>query len=230
MKRNNQTDLQKTVNRLSLSDQATQLIKEKILSLKYLPGQRLVVDDLAEEINVSRTPVREGLKALVVQGLIQNEGKGYTVFKPTAREIINLFHIRRSLEALAAKQAASRMTEIEIKDLKNLYDDSVIIKSGENLFRLVEIDIQFHDMLISGAKNERLAQILNSIQEQCWLIREWGYGDNEVTVEETTKIEHQKIIDLVAGRDAEGAAEAMETHLINGEKRTLELPNIKKLL
>ncbi len=220
---------QKVVVRKSLSDQATILIKENVFSMKYLPGQRLVVDKLAEELQVSRTPVRDGLSSLVEQGLVEYNGTGYTVFKPTAGGVSDLFEIRAVLESLSVKQAVKKMATEEIQALRQVFHDSEALIADHSLSELIDLDIFFHDTIMIGSQNARLQKLLQTVREQCWLIRRWGFGKKEVIIEQAAIDEHIGILDAMLVHDGKTAAALMHDHLINSELRLLKLPNIQRL-
>ena len=161
--------------RQSLSEQAADAIKSRILSLDFPPGMRLVVDSLAEELGVSRTPVREGLKALVSQGIVTYNGNSYAVTAYSRQDVENLFAIRRALEALAAFQAAQRMPAKALDDLRSLCEEGKQHIDAEDTELLITLDLRFHELIADGSGNERLVRLLDNLREQSWLIRRWGF-------------------------------------------------------
>jgi len=209
--------------RQSLSEQAASAIKSRILSLDLPPGTRLVIDVLADELGVSRTPVREGLRELVAQGLVTYDGNSYVVTSYARQDVENLFAIRRALEVLAVSQAAQRMSDETLQELRALCDEGEQrIAAGDTEF-LITMDMQFHYKVSQGSQNSRLQSLLDSLREQCWLIRRWGFLRTLVQfVEQITLEEHAAILDRLSARDPEGAARLMDEHLRKGEQRTLE--------
>jgi DNA-binding GntR family transcriptional regulator len=206
--------------RSSLSDQAADLIKERIFNQEFAPGERLVVEKLADEIQVSRTPIREGLRVLVQEGLVNYDGKSYTIFNPTMEDVKEIFAIRQALESLAARCAATNMPPEEIEHLREIIRE---YESGNSKHSLVEIDIKFHDALIHGAANSRLERIVANMREQLKLIRNWvAEGIEEGTQESETIQEHQQVLDGISRRDGLTASEAMMRHLDNGQRRTIK--------
>jgi DNA-binding GntR family transcriptional regulator len=205
--------------RSSLSDQAADLIKARIFNQEFAPGERLVVEKLADEIQVSRTPIREGLRVLVQEGLVNYDGKSYTIFNPTIGDVQEIFIIRQALESLAARCAAANMPPEEIEQLREIIRE---YESGNSKHSLVEIDIKFHDAVIHGAANSRLERIVANMREQLKLIRNWvAEGIEEGTQESETIQEHQQVLDGISRRDGRAAAEAMTRHLDNGQRRTI---------
>lgn len=209
--------------RQSLSEQAADAIKARILSLDLAPGTRLVVDALAEELGVSRTPVREGMKQLVAQGIVTYDGNTYAVTTYARQDVEDIFAIRRALEALAAYQAAQRMPARTVADLRALCEAGrQRIADGDTEF-LVSMDVRFHEMIAEASGNGRLVRLLGGLREQAWLIRRWGFLPKLVEYVETVTVEeHLAIIDRLEAGDSEASARLMEEHLLRGEHRTLE--------
>lgn len=209
--------------RRSLSEQAAEAIKERILSLDFPPGTRLVVDALAEDLGVSRTPVREGLKSLVSQGIVTYDGNSYVVTTYSRQDVEDLFAIRRALEALAAYQAAQRMSKKALRELRALCEEGRRHIDEEDTEFLISMDMRFHEMIAEGSGNPRLIRLLENLREQSWLIRRWGFLPKLVEyVEMVTVAEHLAIVDKLEARDSESASRLMEEHLRQGEQRTLE--------
>jgi DNA-binding GntR family transcriptional regulator len=157
--------------RQSLSQQAGEAIKRRILSLDLPPGTRLVVDVLAEEMGVSRTPVREALRELVSQGLVTYDGNSYTVTRYTRRDVEEIFAIRRALEVLAARQAAERISPQALQELRALCEEGVRRLRERDAKFLVEMDSRFHEIIAEQSGNTRLQSMLASLRDQAWLIR-----------------------------------------------------------
>ena len=211
------------IGRQSLSQQAAEAIKARIFSLDLPPGSRLVIDDLASTLGVSRTPVREGLRELISEGLVTYDGNTYAVTTFTRPQIEDLFAIRRVLEALAASQAAQRMSPGAVEELRALVQQGANrIAAGDTEF-LISSDMRFHGDIAAGANNPRLRQLLGSLREQSWMIRRWGFLKRLAEPVETATVEeHLAILERLAGHDGAGAAALMEEHLRKGERRTLE--------
>ena len=211
--------VQRVAVRSSLSDQAAELIKNRIFSLEFSPGERLVVEKLADEIQVSRTPVREGLRVLVQEGLVHYDGKSYTIFNPTVADVEEIFIIRQTLESLAARCAADKMPAEEIERLRAIFSS---YESGVSRQSVVEIDLMFHDAVVRGAGNSRLERIVENMREQFRLIRNWvAETTEEGTQENDTVHEHKRVLESIARRDGDAAAKAMALHLENGRRRTI---------
>ncbi len=216
---------ERKIIRHSLSEQAEILIREKILSLEYEPGERLVVDKLADDLEVSRTPVREALRNLAQQGLVNYDGKIYSLFFPISGDIEEIFTIRKALEPVAAELAVNRIAPEAIDELRLLLDQHT---SREDDISLTEVDVHFHDVIVESAGNQRMKQILANMRYQFRLIRGWVAKRNRLEISGKANVleidtinEHRKIFDSLIAHDPESAAAAMAEHLAKGRRRVL---------
>ena len=203
-----------------LKDQVHTLLKEKVLSGVYPPGTRLVIDTLAEEFQVSRTPIRDAIHGLVSQGLISSRGKGYSLINPTIDEILDISSIRLSLELLAVEQCTKRCSDDEIEILK----ESVSIMSENSIEHVLNRadDIDFHDKILAFSKNTKLPFYLGNVRDIWWLIRKWASPENMDSVSNATIKQHRDLVDKIAARDAKGAVRVMTRHHKLGEKVILK--------
>lgn len=203
-----------TIKKTNLNEQVANIIKERINSMDFMPGDRLIVDMLAKEINVSMTPVREGLRNLVFEGLVNYDGKKYSVFNPTRRDAKELLQIREGLEKVAAYQAAINMTDFEIDKLRTEY-----IKSTEKLGKatirdFLDSDMLLHNAIRIGSRNSRLIDLLKPFQEQYWLLRRWIFeSDYSIIIVNNTVSEHIELIDAIAAHNPKLASSVIDKHL-----------------
>nr|WP_319473643.1 GntR family transcriptional regulator [uncultured Sphaerochaeta sp.] len=213
--------MQKTTIPLSkryLSDEVSNVIKEQIFNLQYHRGERLIVESLASQLGVSMTPVREGLKLLVGQGIVVYDGKSYAVFNPSRKEIQDIFSIRRYLEKLSAFAATERLTAEKLDALYTLqYHWGE--QSDVDLRQFIAFDIEFHTLLAKSSENERLLLMSLPINEQCHLLRLWSYEHNfpKENLAKTVE-EHISILDAMKIGDAKKAEQLMDKHLLKGEQ------------
>ena len=216
---------QKKVIRHSLSEQAELLIRERIIALDFGPGERMVVDTLAAQLGVSRTPIREGLRSLVQQGLVNYDGKSYTLFSPTITDIEEIFTVRKALEPVAAQLATERISPEGLEDLRLLFKQHSLIEADQ---ALAEIDVHFHNAIMAGAGNKRIEQILSNMRSQFQLIRSWVAKRNKEEIGERQNLpeietinEHRIIFEYILKKNSEEASRAMYEHLENGRLRMI---------
>ena len=219
-----QTTLQ--LSKRYLSDEVSRTIKEMIFELRFHRGERLIVESLAEELGVSMTPVREGLKQLVSQGLVGYDGKTYSVFNPTTQQIQDMFDIRRYLEKLSAYAAAKHASAGQLQELYD-YQHVWRKKQDVDLSQFIAFDIDFHTMLATSTGNERLLALASPINEQCHLLRLWSYEHRfprenlVITVDE-----HLAVLDAIKAKHPQKAEQEMEAHLLKGEQIAWRMFNL----
>ena len=206
-------------------------LREAIRSGVLKPGERIMEIQLAEELGVSRTPVREAIRKLELEGyVVMMPRRGTYVASMSIRDINEIFEIRTALESLSNGLAADHITDDELEHLQRLL---VIIggyiKEG-NIEKIVETDIEFHDLLYHAARNERLVGIISNLRDQLTRFRTLSMS-YPGRLEETLA-EHRLIVDAIASGDRKAASRAAERHMENSEKTLLKameaLENEKK--
>ena len=209
--------------RSSLSEQAAQHIKSWILSLRLKPDERLIVDNLAEEFAISRTPIREGLQKLVAEGFVVYDGKSYTVMRYSREDIENLFEIRCALEVLAARQASVRRSDALLEALWSWYETWRTQQQENNIEFFISQDRRFHQLICQGAGNLKLQTLLDNLNEQCWWVIRLIYVPRLPAYKKHFSMEeHLAILNHIKNCDAEGAAHAMEKHLHRSELEMMQ--------
>jgi DNA-binding GntR family transcriptional regulator len=202
----------------TLSEQVVQRLKAQILSMALPQGFRLLTENIARELGVSRTPVREGLRELAKEGLVTYDGRSYFVKMFSPREISEIISIRKALEDLAIRQACSHITEDSLASLRRICDDSARGIQENNVEALVRLDIEFHDLIADASMNERLRMLTSGLAEQFHLTHRLSFKAEQM--QESLR-EHRDILQGLEQRDSERAVAAMDYHLDQVELRTL---------
>jgi len=203
-------------------------LREAIISGQLPPGERLMEIQLAEELGVSRTPVREAIRKLELEELVvMIPRKGAYVSGLSMKDVSDVFGIRGALEGLAAELAAERITETELEDLeRHLVQIAKGIENGD-ITNVVDIDTNFHAMLYKASRNRRLGQIINNLREQIQRFRQTSLaypGRMRAALEE-----HKKIVEAISARDPETARRLAQEHIENAENGLMEaIRNEKK--
>lgn len=197
-------------------------LREAIITGKLSPGERLMEIQMAEEMGVSRTPVREAIRKLELEGLVvMIPRKGAYVAGLSLKDIADVFEIRGALEGLAAELAAERITEEELEGLERyLVKISEETESGD-LSKVVETDTDFHSLIYSASRNQRLTQIINNLREQIQRFRKTSLsypGRMKVAVEE-----HRKIVEAISARNGELARNLAHEHIENAENSMMNM-------
>lgn len=197
-------------------------MREAIINGQLRPGERMMEIQLAEEMGVSRTPVREAIRKLELEGLVvMIPRKGAYVAGLSLKDIADVFEIRRALEGLAAELAADRITDQELENLERyLVKISEEIECGD-LNKVVEIDTDFHTLLYQASRNSKLTQIINNLREQIQRFRTTSLslpGRMRVALDE-----HRKIVEAISSRDGELARKIAQEHIENAENSMMSM-------
>ena len=187
-------------------------IKMRILKGEIAPGQRLMEVETAEELGVSRTPVREAIKKLEREGLVVIEPrKGTYAAKISAEDLIEILEVRESLEALAASYAAKRMKAAQKDKLKNAAQRYEKAVSDGKMQMIIKYDTEFHRLLVEGSENKTLISLIEDLQELLLRFR-YLYYDNQTRADKNTE-EHKRIVDAVMAGDEKKAHDATHQHI-----------------
>ncbi|HEX7124943.1 MAG TPA: GntR family transcriptional regulator [Thermodesulfobacteriota bacterium] len=196
-------------------------IREAILDGRIAPGEPLIESHLAEQLGVSRTPVREGLRALEREGLITAlPGRRLIVAKPTEREIQHLYDIRLALESLAVRRAAGRVVAADAAALRAMVADMREALAASDVARLELAGRRFHEGLLRLSGNEILESMLGSVAARTHYLRRLGLASGEAVAARTTD-EHAALCEAVIAGDAEEAEALIERHIEFGRETAL---------
>ena len=162
------TDFQVTMNEyLPLRDVVFQTLRQAILRGELKPGERLMEIQLANKLGVSRTPIREAIRKLELEGLVlMIPRRGAEVAEITEKSLRDVLEVRGALEELAVDLACERITQEDISKLKEaakLFEETL---PGEDVTEIAEADVKFHDIIYLSTDNQRLIQLLYNLREQ----------------------------------------------------------------
>ncbi|HOJ10868.1 MAG TPA: GntR family transcriptional regulator [Clostridiales bacterium] len=192
-------------------------LREAIIMGELKPGERLMEVQLAEKMGVSRTPVREAIRKLELEGLVvMIPRKGAHVAKLTDKDIMDVLEVRASLDGLATALATQRINDEELKELKHVQSQFENYVEKGNLQGIIKKDIEFHDVIYRASKNEKLIQIVNNLREQVYRFRVIYLKDFSST-EDVIK-EHVEIYSAILERNIEAARESAKRHIRNQEQ------------
>ena len=199
---------------LPLRDVVFNTLRDAILKGELEPGERLMEIQLAERLGVSRTPIREAIRKLELEGLVlMIPRKGAEVAKISEKSLRDVLEVRRSLEELAAELACQRMDAEALKDLEDAQKAFIqAVESGETM-TMAEADEHFHDVIYMGTGNTRLVQILNNLREQMYRYRVEYLKDERNYP--TLMREHSEIVEGLMTKDKGRVTEAMHKHVKN---------------
>lgn len=205
-----------------LRDLVFEAMREAILSGRLKPGERLMEVQLAEEMGVSRTPVREAIRKLELEGLVVIvPRKGAYVSGFTLKDAAEVFEIRSSLEGLAAALAAERITDDEIALLDEVLKEISAAVAKGDINELVKKDGEFHQILFSASRNDRLTQMINNLKEQIDRFRVQSFTNP--TRLQSVLTEHKKILDAIKRGNAEDAEKLAKEHIYKVEYNVMDI-------
>jgi len=214
-------EINATINEyLPLRDVVFQTLRQAILHGELEPGERLMEIHLAERLGVSRTPIREAIRKLELEGLVvMIPRRGAVVASITEKDLKDVLEVRQTLEVLAAEVACERITPELLKELANAAEEFRKLKASDDVTKLAAADVRFHDIIYEATGNARLITILNNLREQMYRYR-LEYLKDKGTHERLNK-EHQKIYQAIKNGDRKGVAAAICEHIDNQEKAIL---------
>jgi DNA-binding GntR family transcriptional regulator len=187
-------------------------LRDAIVSGIYSPGQRLVEEDLALELEVSRGPIREALHLLAVEGFVEIEPRrGAKVSVFTRKQADDLFVMRLTLEGLVARLAAERRTEDQLRTLREVCDEGLAAAEAQRTEDLPSLNTGFHEALADAADNTLLAEQLSTMSTMI----QWAYAKRIRERLGDSWNEHRAIVYAVAARDAVAAEAAAQRHVQN---------------
>jgi DNA-binding GntR family transcriptional regulator len=187
-------------------------LRRSIISGRFQPGERLLEDQLAQELDVSRNPVREALQALALDGFVELEPRrGARVATVSPKRAEELFEVRESLEGLVARLAATRRTEAQLAELETIVATGSAAAGDGRMEELPDLNTQFHQSLSAAAHNDLLAEQLHRMR---YLI-EWVYSWRVRERSGRSWAEHADIVGAIAARDERAAFARACAHIAN---------------
>ena len=206
-----------TVNEyMPLRDVVFYTLRQAILKGEMEPGERLMEIRLAKKLGVSRTPIREAIRKLELEGLvIMIPRRGAEVAGITEKALRDVLEVRRSLEELAIELAVARMKEDDIKALEAARIEFREALTTNDMIRIAQADEKFHDVIYAGTYNDKLVQLLNNLRDQIYRYRLEYIKD--VGKRQLILIEHENILNAVKTRNLELGRRAMREHIDNQE-------------
>ena len=199
---------------LPLRDVVFNTLRQAILTGELKPGERLMEIHLANKLGVSRTPIREAIRKLELEGLVTMiPRRGAEVAQITGKSLQDVLEVRRSLDALCAELACERISNEEIAALEAACKDFEEATRTRDTRVIAAADVALHDIIIKATNNNRLVQLVNNLAEQMYRYRfEYikDYSMHSRLVEE-----HRIIFEAIRKKDKETAALAAVMHIDN---------------
>lgn len=202
---------------LPLRDVVFNTLRQAILTGELKPGERLMEIHLANKLGVSRTPIREAIRKLELEGLVTMiPRRGAEVAEITEKSLKDVLEVRRTLDALCAELACDRISDEELESLRMAclkFEEATKTKDARII---AKADVALHDIIVKATGNQRLIQLVNNLSEQMYRYR-FEYIKDENKHNHLVE-EHRMIYESIIRHDKEGAAKAAKLHIDNQEK------------
>lgn len=205
---------------ISIADQIFEQLERDILSGKYPRGEILSELRLSEELGVSRTPIREAIRRLEQEHVVEESGRGVVVVGITREDMLDMYEIRLRIEGLAAERAAERISAEDLAEMREATDLQrfyVERQGNQNSDEIKNLDSRFHDRLYRASGSKELYNMLSSLHKKMTKFRMASVSERSralLSVEE-----HEAILDALGRRDPEAARLAVEAHVANARDR-----------
>lgn len=208
------------LNIVSLREHIKRQIIDAILNGAFKPGARLVEATIADQLGVSRAPVREALVALEQEGIVTSlPRRGYFVINFSVKDIEEIYSLRLLLEEEALRHAVGHFPEHTLREMQAIVDQlGVSSAQGEALIELIGRDHSFHEHIVRAADHSRLYSAWDSMRVQTWLLigltsrTHFDYPDQP-------REWHQRILDAIVAGDVAEAIAALREHIVDAEGR-----------
>lgn len=214
---------------LPLRDVVFNTLRQAILKGELKPGERLMEIALAERLGVSRTPIREAMRKLELEGLVvMIPRRGAQVASITEKDLNDVLEVRIALEDMAIEKACARITDEELERLKIAAETFEKTIAEGNLVHLAEADSAFHEVIYQAADNGCLLQVLNNLREQIYRYRVEYLKDEEMRKQLVS--EHAKLLEALQARDERVAKELSYSHIENQRRGIIKSIQTEKEL
>ena len=214
------TKKQRHGNRASLVDEAMQQIREAIVSGRLHPRERLIAASFADELNMSRTPIREALQQLKLVGYIRTLPTGRMVVADRSKEELKqLYQLREALECKAIELACDKIKKDDIDKLDNLIKQMENATNQNEHRKFVKINKEFHSFIYSLTENKRLQYLIEEYRDQFMdvrLVLTFSQEDWQVINKG-----HKNIVNALRNRDCRKAKQEIRMHLLESLKKRI---------
>jgi DNA-binding GntR family transcriptional regulator len=207
--------------RKSLGQHVFENLKQAIIRGDVPPGDRLVESQIAEVLDISRTPVREAMHKLEREGLLKKLPKGgFAVVNFTREDIEETFGIRSALESYAARLAALNHQEEELKPLEEKIKEFQIYLARGEMEELPRINTEFHSLFYALSKSPKLIKLINDLRDQIFRYRKILLKMDNMA--NTSNEDHRKILTAIRQRDVPRAERVVREHILRGQRIVLK--------
>lgn len=199
-------------NHRPLREMVYEELKMQILTGAIVPGTRMMEVELAEEMGVSRTPIREAIRKLEKEGLVTIEPRrGAYASQISTEDMVEILEVRQNMEGLAAYFAASRMKPEQLEELKAVSANYNKAVAAGDMQSMIDNDTKFHHIIVESCNNKILVSMIEQLQELVLRFR-YIYYDNFRRAENMPE-EHRAILEAIENGRADDARQAADVHI-----------------
>ena len=211
-----------SIPRQVLHQEVAVRLRQRIVEGQLAPGAKLNERELAELLNVSRTPLREAIRMLAAEGLVELlPNRGAVVAQMSAQDVADTFEVIAGLEGQSGELAAQRITDAELAEIRALHYEMMAAWTRRDLPTYYRLNAQIHTQINAAARNPVLAQTWRTVNARLQALR-FRSNFDEAKWKRAVK-EHERMVELLAGRDAAGLRALLVEHLMHKRDAVLEL-------
>jgi DNA-binding GntR family transcriptional regulator len=212
--------IRKSIESPNLRERVYEILKRAILFQEIGPGQKIDEEDVAKQLGVSRTPIRESLCRLENEGIVKIiPRRGAFVVRHSKESIVEILLVREVLEGFAARLAVGHIDERAIEEMRSLFKDFSEANIRDRSKDYAQADLKFHTLIVKKSQNSWLMSIMNILNDHIQMLRL-----RTVALEgrpEHSLLEHRKIIEALERRNPASAESLMRRHIQNVRKSVL---------
>ena len=210
-----------SIPRAALHEQVAQRLRQMLVENRIPPGAKLNERELCEALNVSRTPLREAIKMLAAEGLVELvPNRGAIAVALTEADVINTFEVMAGLESQSGELAAQRITDEELAEIRALHFEMMAAYTRGDLSAYYSLNARIHRAINAAAKNPVLTATYNQVNARLQALRFRSNQDGSKWKRAVG--EHEKMIEALSTRDPAAMREVLLTHLTNKRNTVLE--------
>jgi DNA-binding GntR family transcriptional regulator len=211
-----------SIPRQVLHQEVAVRLRQRIVEGRLAPGAKLNERELAESLNVSRTPLREAIRMLAAEGLVELlPNRGAVVAQMSAQDVADTFEVIAGLEGQSGELAAQRITEPELAEIRALHYEMMAAYTRRDLPTYYRLNAQIHTQINAAARNPVLAQTWRTVNARLQALRFRSNFDDSKWKRAVK--EHERMVELLAARDAAGLRALLVGHLMHKRDAVLEL-------
>jgi DNA-binding GntR family transcriptional regulator len=216
-----------TIPRAALHEQVAARLRELLVEGAIAPGAKLNERELAERLSVSRTPLREAIKMLAAEGLVELlPNRGAVAVRLDEQDVFNTFEVMAELEGMSGELAAQRITDAELAEIKALHYEMLAAHTRRDLSTYYRLNAQIHRAINAAAKNPVLSVTYNQVNTRLQALR-FRSNQEEAKWKRAVK-EHEQMIEALAKRDSGALRAVLVQHLQH--KRDVVLEQLRSAL